>query len=148
MTIEIKDGIYFAAIWHVEDRPRGNWMGAVYRTPDGTWHLKYRHRYYADDKLDETSADTKNWYHFTAECGGDHATEVRMIKTVDRLVAALTHAGYGSMPPIKVEVHSDRADDVLAAFETVLAPLNLASINAWHTPELPLSVRRVPRGQT
>ncbi len=66
MTIEIKEGRYFFAIWFFEFRladSNGNLLGAAYRDAGKRdAEMIYRFRYYVDDKMDRTSKDRKNWY--------------------------------------------------------------------------------------
>jgi hypothetical protein len=67
MSIEIKDGRYFAAMWFVGPgrTPDGRTVdvhGALWRDPGQHWVLQYRFRYYADDRVDASSEDDKSWY--------------------------------------------------------------------------------------
>lgn len=74
--IELKDGLYYKAVWNFEfvpgarnsviptpDRP-GNLLGAMFsEDPERKkWIIVYRFRYYVDDIMDSSSADEKSWY--------------------------------------------------------------------------------------
>lgn len=48
-------------IWAVHLGSRGDWLGHLARGAKGI-ELKYRFRWYRDDKLYEESKDKKNWY--------------------------------------------------------------------------------------
>jgi hypothetical protein len=114
MTIEFIDGRYFAALWYLEDEPRGNWMGAVYREPDGTWHLVYRHRYYVDDVTDplEKSEDKKSWYGFVMNpvAKNQKSNEAMLVASVDAMLAVMKESGYGKGHEVqKITPRSDRA---------------------------------------
>ena len=114
MTIEFKDGRYFAALWYLEDEPRGNWMGAVYRDPDGIWYLLYRHRYYVDDVTDplEESQDVKNWHGFMMNpvANDPVANEAMLVASVDAMLSVMQEMGYGKGYTVqKITPRSDRA---------------------------------------
>lgn len=51
------------AIWYVSTIPdKQDWMAALREVePDQKYHLKYRFRYYRDDKIFD-SDDKRNWY--------------------------------------------------------------------------------------
>lgn len=115
MSFEIKDGIYYAAAWMIENHPRGNWLGAVFREEGGEWQFLYRWRLYKDDVLDETSEDEKSWQGFyrPRKLGeSDEAIEREMVEKIDLMVALISASGYGARPPRKVTPRSDRADVV------------------------------------
>ena len=64
MTIELKDGDHVLAFAFVGADDK-DWLGAVWTSGDRT-HLRYRFRYYSDDKL-FGSEDEKEWYGFSIE---------------------------------------------------------------------------------
>jgi hypothetical protein len=53
MSIEIKDGRYFAGFWLLGDGKTRDWLYAVYRDKGSDkWTLEYRFRYYEDNIID------------------------------------------------------------------------------------------------
>ena len=86
--IELKDGRYVKAFWTFPfdadaawsdgmpiPKAPGNLLGALY-TDDSErqdWEMVYRFRYYADDKLDSTSKDEKNWYGYSVRASEKEA---------------------------------------------------------------------------
>jgi len=61
--IDFSPGNYFYVIFFVGDYATQDLMGAVWKDTKGRIILKYRFRYYKDDKLWD-SEDKKNWYEF------------------------------------------------------------------------------------
>ena len=81
MSIEItKETI---GIWFVELGGSQDWLGAVWRTDEGTI-LRYRFRYYVDDKTFD-SDDKKSWY----EVGPMKKTEEEAIEMARYVVKML-----------------------------------------------------------
>lgn len=86
--IELKDGRYVKAFWTFAfdadtawtggappPKAAGNLLGALY-TDDPErqdWEMVYRFRYYADEKLDSTSEDEKNWYGYRVRASEEEA---------------------------------------------------------------------------
>jgi hypothetical protein len=62
MTIEFKEGRYFAAMWFVSGEDR-DLHGALYKDDDGSWLFRYRFRYYDKKSKDPFDGeDRKSWY--------------------------------------------------------------------------------------
>ena len=90
MTIEIKEGRYFAKMWFLEGGDK-DWMAAVYRDPGGPFILQYRFRYYrSEDPWDE--GDRKSWYVATAP---PEMTEEDIVGKTDMMANTMACMGFG-----------------------------------------------------
>ncbi len=92
MTIEFKDGRYFAAVWFIDGGSNHrDWMGAVYKDEGEPWQLKYRFRYY--HSVDPWSdKDTKSWYSATID---EKAPEAEVVGKIDEMARVMVVAGFG-----------------------------------------------------
>lgn len=113
--IELKDGIYYKAIWNFEFRAGtglvptehdGNVLGALFTTdPERkVWTLTYRFRYYVDDINDNTSQDIKNWYR--AETTGP---EDEIWEGTQKAIAIMAFMQRSTLNCVLVD--SDKAED-------------------------------------
>lgn len=114
MTIAFKDGRYFLGMWFVSGSNTRDWLCAAYRDgPTAEWEMKYRFRYYADDKKGDDSEDTKNWYHATMSAD---TPEEKILAAADTMANALVAAGFG--PCLHRDImRSDRAKRCVEFFE-------------------------------
>ena len=87
--IEFKEGRYFSQIWNVGGRGK-DWLGAVWKDPDGPWTLTYRFRYYLDDKAHD-SADERSWYEMQVPAS---EPEERVLRAMNK-IAEMTRIEYG-----------------------------------------------------
>lgn len=111
MTIEVRDGTYFSSWWFVSG-PGKDWMAAVFRPPGEPWQVKYRFRYYKDDRAHD-SADESSWYEVRGP-SGDESTEHKLCAITDRM-AGMTAAYFGGSEVHKLLLKTDRAEQVMAA---------------------------------
>jgi hypothetical protein len=89
MSIEIGDntlGIWFVS-WGTAD-----WMGAVWRTPQGGVEGAYRFRYYRDSEA-FNSKDEKSWYDLKPT--GDQQDENDWIGAMSKMSEVIAHAQKG-----------------------------------------------------
>jgi hypothetical protein len=105
--IEVKETTYCLGLWWLE-ADGVDWLAAVTRESDGPLTLRYRFRYYQDDKAFD-SADHKNWWTATFQ----NNDEDRIIASVDGLAAELRKKGFGR--PWRKIVRGG-AEDILNAF--------------------------------
>lgn len=90
VTIEIKEGRYFAKMWFLEGGDK-DWMAAVYRDPGKPFTLQYRFRYYnSPDPWDE--GDKKSWYTATAP---PEMTEEDIVGKTDLMANTMACMGFG-----------------------------------------------------
>ena len=109
MTIEIRDGRYFAAMWFIAGDGH-DWHAALYHdaAPEAPWELVFRFRYYDDNEIHD-SQDHKSWYKSIAP---RTRTEEQVVADVERLVADLMTSGrYDERFPTVV-IQSDRPEAV------------------------------------
>lgn len=93
VTIEIKEGRYFLGLWFVSGSNTRDWLCAAYHDEGSDeWNVRYRFRYYKDDKNDD-SADDKSWYHCTMSF--KDTSEEKLLSTMDTMANALVATGYG-----------------------------------------------------
>jgi hypothetical protein len=115
--IELKDGIYYKAIWNFEFRAGtglvptehdGNVLGALFTTdPERkVWTLTYRFRYYVDDIHDSSSQDVKNWYR--AEATGP---EYEIWEGTQKAINTMAMIQLSKLNCVMIE--SDKAEDQL-----------------------------------
>lgn len=87
MTIEIKEGNTYVGVWFAklydENYQTGDVMAALYKE-ESQWHLKYRFRYYKDDKF-HNSEDIKHWYEIVSKDDSDEKKE-EMVKIFNQVL--------------------------------------------------------------
>jgi hypothetical protein len=87
MTIEVNENLL--GMWYYPIDPGSDWMGALSRTDDSNYMLKYRHRYYVDDKTGPDSEDTKNWYEGKLPAESDDQAIELMRTAVNAIASAI-----------------------------------------------------------
>lgn len=97
-TVELGPDIHIYGIWFVPG-PNQDWMGSLTKKDGEPWQMKYRFRYYADDKAFD-SQNRKSGYTVTANDDTD--------KTRDHIVA-----GTNKLVEIIEERFQNKADFVL-----------------------------------
>lgn len=101
MSIDFDDNLI--ALWYVELPTECNWMAGLSRTANNTGQVKYRFRYYVDQKTHD-SQDIKHWYawqgdfqqlmaatdgvyrHMIAQGGGTHYHLERGTRTTQQIM--------------------------------------------------------------
>lgn len=88
---EIVDGGYYVGAWYLSGREQ-DFLGLVFKNPrDPGLRLRYRFRYYVDDKVHfDESDDVKNVY----DCDLSHKSEDEAIEIADGLARELIEKGY------------------------------------------------------
>ena len=109
--IEPKPGRYFAAIAFIYGNEPCDWLGAVWRDPEGPWHIDYRFRYYRDEDTSSASRDQKNEYSLTA---APEMPEKEVRALFDQVIAALRAGGFNDRVDV-LELHTDDPDTVSRA---------------------------------
>lgn len=90
------------ALWFMPvEHNRSDWLAAVCLEEDGLV-LRYRHRYYQDDKLDHTSGDRKVWYEVRGPQG---ASESEYIDKTRHMLGVLSQFADGAYTEIIVGEH-------------------------------------------
>jgi len=121
VTIEVKEGRYFAAQWFVHGLER-DFLAAVYQDAgEDTWHLVYRFRYYAKGSTPHDGRDEKSWYHVKAVPDGREKkkseAEMRrelkekVVESVDTMCRMLVDKGFGDSCE-KLHIESDDPERV------------------------------------
>jgi hypothetical protein len=108
--IDLGEIEYVEAIWFVDGTVDGNWMAWLYRAKGDTrWTLKYRFRYYRDDKTHDSS-DERSWYEGT--CPPESLS--KMIESTD-LIAAMNVVRFaGPLDKTVVQGTAERAIEMIA----------------------------------
>lgn len=68
IMIELSKRTWVRGIW-LYPIPHGDFMGCMLKEADGVWRIRFRFRYYRDNKAHD-SADEKSWYCVEAIKGG------------------------------------------------------------------------------
>jgi len=90
MTIEFKEGRYFAAMWFISNDDDRDWHGALYRDneKDSPWEFRYRFRYYNEaSKNPFDGEDRKNWYTATMPVDKEESEVMKLIAMMADQVA-------------------------------------------------------------
>lgn len=86
--IDLNENTYCLGLWYLEGDGK-DWLAAVTRDGDGPMTLRYRFRYYVDDKAFDSN-DRKNWYKATCP---PHLTEDEIVASIDALVSKMVSEG-------------------------------------------------------
>lgn|GEM_PF-2890071 len=107
--LDIVEGRYFLAVWFVAGAGM-DFLGAVFRDAgEKRFHLKYRFRYYRDDKAFD-SDDEKSVYHATT----DNASEAELEAHLDFVTKSLLAAGMPG-PAYKVPLKTSDPQTIMTA---------------------------------
>lgn len=81
------DGVrFYSRIYYIQ-MPNSDWMAAIFRDPDGPWHMGSRHRIYRDNRYFH-SKDTKRFVGSHAKDGS--AESLALLRRVTESFAELT----------------------------------------------------------
>ncbi len=108
ITIPIEDGRYFIAVWFVNSGAHDkNWLATVFRNEDGAWEIRYRFRYYRDNKA-HRSADRKRCYRAVVP---STTPEARMQEGIDKMAAVIAAEYRGELQMIPLG--TDKTDAII-----------------------------------
>lgn len=117
MSIELSKDKYFIGIWfvgHNEVLPvkeRMDWLGAIWREPNGEWIERWRFRYHTGGEDPMAKGDEKSWHGYVI---GPEVPEDQVEETM-HVLASLVSAKNGA-PVHYIEVRGDglKAAELLA----------------------------------
>jgi hypothetical protein len=91
--ISLTEYTYVLGFWYVQGEGC-DWLAAVTREPNEPFVMRYRFRYYVDDK-DFDSGDVKSWW----EARFPDLDEDKIIRSIDKSLAALQRGGFAIGEP-------------------------------------------------